>query len=436
MMKQLNIGLFGLGTVGQGVIEQLGENQALIKTRAGLKIQISKAVTQNPDKKRRVDLSGIAVSGDPAFILDDPSIDLVLELIGGTKEAKEIVLSALEKGKSVVTANKALLAEEAGEIFQKAYQSKGLFGFEASVAGGIPILRDLREGFSGERITAISGIINGTANYILTQMSKENKDFATALKEAQEAGYAEADPTFDIEGVDTAHKLLILMKLAFNGLFNFADLYIEGITNIEPIDIEVAQEFGFVIKLLGTARAQAGAYEGRVHPCLVEAESMLGNVNGAFNAVEVFGNFVGHTLAYGSGAGSHPTSSAVVGDIISIARQLKVAGQAVIPPLSADLNQLRPLPILPMEQVICPFYLRFTVADRVGVLAEITRILGAEGISIGSMLQKERSSSQGPVPVIIFTHKAKEEAIRRSLKKIDHLEFIAESTKVIRLHEG
>jgi len=432
-MKELRIGLFGVGTVGQGVIEQLETNRDLITARTGLQIRIVKAVTKSPNRPRTVDLSGIELSDDPSFILDDPEIDMILELIGGTSIAKQIVTSALKKGKSVVTANKALLAEEADDIFQAAYASTGLFGFEASVAGGIPILRDIREGFSGERIEEISGIINGTANYILTQMSQEGKDFQTSLKEAQEAGYAEADPTYDIEGVDTAHKLLILMMLGFNGRFRFSDLHIEGITQIEPIDIEVAREFGFVIKLLGNAIAHDQVFEGRVHPCLVPADSMLAHVNGAFNAVEVKGNFVGQTLNYGSGAGSHPTSSAVVSDVISLARELKIAGKSVVPPLAAGLDQLKSQGLLPMAEVVTPYYLRFSVSDQVGVLAEITKVLGNNGISIGSMLQKERSKL-GPVPVLIFTHRAKEADILNSLREIDQMGFIAEPTRMIRIH--
>ena len=434
-MKQLRIGLFGLGVVGQGVVEQLRQNQGEIQARTGMDIHIVKAVTKNPAKPRKVDLSGIALSADPDFILADPDIDLVIELIGGLDQAQALVQKAFAQGKSVVTANKHLLAERAETVFSSQAQSKGLFGYEAAVAGGIPVLRNLREGFAGEKITHIAGIINGTANYILTQMSKAKKDYQTALAEAQAAGYAEADPTFDVEGIDAAHKLLILMMLGFNAKFSFQDLYVEGITGIEPIDIEVAEEFGYEIKLLGKAIDHGTQVEGRVHPCLVLQDEMLAWVQGAYNAVEVKGNFVGSNLAYGRGAGSHPTASAVVADVIAIARQLDKAGQEVVPPMNLPWASLQPKAILPMAEVECPYYLRFTVADQVGVLATITKVLGEQGISIGSMLQKGRDKALG-VPVVIFTHKAAEKAIRASLNKIDQMDFIKKPTKLIRLHEA
>ena len=432
--KQINIGLFGVGVVGQGVIEQLRQNAEIISQRTGLNLKITKAVTKNPNKERAVSLDGISLSGDPDHILNDPEIDIVLELIGGIEEAEVIVIKALKDGKSVVSANKALIAENADNIFKTAYDSKGLFGFEAAVAGGIPIIRDIKEGFSGDDITEISGIINGTANYILTQMTKAGKDFGTALKEAQDAGFAEADPTYDIEGIDTAHKLLLLMKIAFNGRFEFKELYTEGITKIESIDIAVADEFGFVIKLLGKAVNIDGKFQGRVHPCLVSKESLISGVNGAFNAVALKGNFVGETLSYGAGAGSHPTASAVVSDVIAIARQLKEGIGNLVPPLSAEWESLKLQQIQPISETVTPYYLRFAVTDQVGVLAEITKILGNHGISIEAMQQKDRSSKNGEaVTVVIFTHLAKEENVSKALKEIDALSFIKEQTKLIRI---
>ncbi|MDX2471944.1 MAG: homoserine dehydrogenase [SAR324 cluster bacterium] len=433
-IKQINIGLFGVGVVGQGVIEQLAQNAVIISKRTGLNLKITKAVTKTPLKERAVSLEGISLSDDPEHILNDPEIDIVLELIGGIEEAEAIVIRALKDGKSVVSANKALIAENADNIFKTAYESRGLFGFEAAVAGGIPIIRDIKEGFSGDDITEISGIINGTANYILTQMTKAGKDFGTALKEAQEAGFAEADPTFDIEGVDTAHKLLLLMKIAFNGLFEFKELYTEGITKIESIDIAVAEEFGFVIKLLGKAVNVDGKFQGRVHPCLVSKESLLSGVNGAFNAVALKGNFVGETLTYGAGAGSHPTASAVVSDVVAIARQLKAGTGNLVPPLSAEWGSLKMQKIQPISETVTAYYLRFTVTDEVGVLAKITKILGDHGISIEAMQQKDRSKSKSEaVPVVIFTHQAKEENVAQALSEIDALTFIKEPTKLIRI---
>ena len=297
MPKEIKIGIFGLGTVGQSVVEQIRVNGLLIEARTGILPRVIKAVTANPHKPRSVDLTDIEVSADPNFILDDPEIDLVIELIGGCDLAKEILLTSFAKGKAVVTANKALLAVHSREIFGAAAKTGARLGFEASVAGGIPILRMIREGLSGDRITGVSGIINGTSNYILTQMSEQGQSFADALKDAQALGYAEADPTFDVEGIDQAHKLLILMNLAFGGLFSFDQLYAEGITQIESIDIAMAKEFGYKIKLLGKAIDRGGSYEGRVHPALVPEDDLLAAVNGAFNAVWVEADFAGHLMA-------------------------------------------------------------------------------------------------------------------------------------------
>lgn len=433
--SQVKIGLFGLGTVGGGVVEQLQQNGTLIAERTGKQLKIAKIVTKNLAERTDLDLSGIECSEDVNFILDDPEIDIVVELIGGYTIAKTIVLEALKRGKSVVTANKALLAENCKEIFSAVYQSEGNLGFEAAVAGGIPIIRSIKEGFSGEKITEISGIINGTANYILTKMSKEGSDFHSALQQAQELGYAEADPTFDVEGNDTAHKILLLMGIAFNGIFSYDDLYVQGITGIEPIDIEVAEEFGYEIKLLGKALDRGGSYEGRVHPCLVSKENMLANVSGAFNAVEVKGNFVGPTLHYGQGAGAHPTSSAVVADIIEIARLIGAPKEAVTPALGYPVERLEEKSMLPMSEVEGPYYLRFSVVDRPGVLSQITRILGENEISIRSMIQKSRSKEPGQaVSVVMFTHTAKEANILSALSGIDQLPIVAEPTKLIRIN--
>lgn len=434
MKESVKIGLFGLGTVGKGVVEMLSENSELIRQRTGMDVRVVKAVTANPDKDRGIDLSQIQVSKNPADILDDPEIDIVLELIGGTTVAKDLVVEALNKGKSVVTANKALLAECTTEVFKAAYASTGSFGFEASVAGGIPVIRDIQAGFSGEKIEAISGIINGTANYILTSMIEEKAQFADALKVAQEKGYAEADPTFDIEGVDTAHKLIVLMDLAFHGVFDFNQLYVEGITKIEPVDIEIAQQFGYTVKLLGKAVNSERGFEGRVHPTLVRKDSILASVNGAFNAVQVQGNFVGPTLSYGAGAGSHPTASAVVGDVVTICRSLKSGEQVPVPPLSCVAEDLEPKTILPIEEIESEYYLRFTVLDQVGVMAEITKVLGEHGISIRSMIQGgEAHAPDVPVHVVIFTYNAQEKNIQNALKEIDEQSFVAQPTKLIRV---
>ncbi|OGG94617.1 MAG: hypothetical protein A2527_05375 [Candidatus Lambdaproteobacteria bacterium RIFOXYD2_FULL_50_16] len=431
MPKEIKIGIFGLGTVGQSVVEQIRVNGLLIEARTGILPRVIKAVTANPHKPRSVDLTDIEVSADPNFILDDPEIDLVIELIGGCDLAKEILLTSFAKGKAVVTANKALLAVHSREIFGAAAKTGARLGFEASVAGGIPILRMIREGLSGDRITGVSGIINGTSNYILTQMSEQGQSFADALKDAQALGYAEADPTFDVEGIDQAHKLLILMNLAFGGLFSFDQLYAEGITQIESIDIAMAKEFGYKIKLLGKAIDRGGSYEGRVHPALVPEDDLLAAVNGAFNAVSVEADFAGHLMAYGRGAGGHPTSSAVVADLVGVIRSFK--GEAP-PPLSLLPDRLVPKEILPIGEISSEYYLRFSVLDRVGVLAKITRALGDQNISISSMIQNERAAkAKDAVDVVIFTHQALERDIRKALEEIGQMDFIARPTKLIRV---
>ncbi len=433
MKKKINIGIFGLGTVGKGVLELLLENRTLIEKKTGVEFNISKAVTANPNKDRGLDLSKIPVTKNPDDILMDPEIDVVLELIGGTVEAKEIVLTALKSGKSVITANKALLAEYTEEIFDSAYRSEGLLGFEASVAGGIPIIRDMKSSLCGEKIEEISGIINGTANYILSSMIEDKAEFQVALQKAQEKGYAEADPTFDIEGIDTAHKLTLLMDLAYGALFDFNEVYVEGITNLDPIDIEVAEQFGYTIKLLGKAINREQGIEGRVHPTLVPKDNIIAGVRGAFNAVLIKGNFVGQTLSYGAGAGSHPTASAVVGDLIEISRCLLKSTGALTPPLSIIQEHLVKKHLLPIEQIETEYYLRFTVLDTTGVMAKITKILGDHEISIRSMLQKgEAHAPDVPVHVIIFTHRAMERNIRGALAKINSLEFVTDKTKLIR----
>ncbi|MDT8445328.1 MAG: homoserine dehydrogenase [bacterium] len=434
-MRQIKIGLFGLGTVGQSVVEQITTNQTLIQARTGCELKVVKAVVNNPAKPRQVDLSGVEISGDPAFILEDPTIDLVIELMGGCDLAKEVLLKSFAAGKPVVTANKALLAEHGAEVFGAAYQAQASLGFEAAVAGGIPVIRVLKEGLAGDQVTEVSGIINGTANYILTSMTNKGESFMAALRKAQDKGYAEADPTFDVEGIDTAHKLLILMNLSFGGLFDFKQLYTEGITGIEPVDIEIAAEFGYVIKLLGKAIDRGGRYEGRVHPTLVPEGDMLANVEGPFNAVSLQGNFSGPVVAYGRGAGGHPTASAVLADVVAIVRQLGVDGVPV-PPLSMLPAQLEQKEIMPIGEVESEYYLRFSVEDRVGVMSEITRVLGEHDISIASMIQKTRAEEDGEaVPVVIFTHLALEMDVVNALLKIDQMPFIAQKTRLIRVDQ-
>ena len=434
MEKPIKIALCGIGTVGKGVLELFDKNMALIRQRIGKDIQIVKALEKDPEKIKSSGLTSDQVSDSLDFVLEDPEIDIVIELIGGDTIAKEIILRALDNGKSVVTANKALLAEHSDVIFPATYAAKGFFGFEASVAGGIPVLRNLREGFTGDEISEVSGIINGTANYILSSMTENNDDFETALAEAQKLGYAEADPTFDIEGNDTAHKVCILLNLAYNGLFDFKQIHIEGITKIEPIDIEIAREMGYTIKLLGKAISSEKGYDGRVHPSLIKNNNLLASVKGPFNALLIKGNFLGPTISYGAGAGSHPTASAVVGDIIEIGRLLANDRKHQTFPLSCTNETLVKKELISINEIETEYYLRLTVQDKAGVLAKVTKIMGDNNISIRSMIQKsENNGSAESVPVVFFTHKAKERDVQRSIKQIDQLSFIEQPTRLIRI---
>lgn len=434
MQECLRVGIFGLGTVGTGVVELMQQNQELIAKRVGKPVQITKIVVANPHKPRKVDVSAFELSADPASILHDPQIDIVVELMGGLGLAETVILEALQSGKSVVTANKALLAEKARSIFPVAYRASGYFGFEASVGAGIPIIRALREGFSGDEIQEISGILNGTANYILTQMTQTGLGFDEALQQAQNLGYAEPDPRFDIEGIDTAHKLLLLMNLAFNGIFEFHDLYKEGITCITATDIRYAQELGYTIKLVGQARRTPQGIEGRVHPVLLPNAHTLAGVQGAFNAISVIGNFVGPCMLHGLGAGAHPTAAGVVADIIEACRFRLTGQQTPLSPFSVSQEHVEPLPIVPIQQLRTQYYLRFHVLDQVGVLAQIAQILSVHQISIRSVIQKgEAQGTTTPVAVIIVTHQAVEQHVQKALQQIAHFPFVTESPLLIRM---
>lgn len=430
MKELIKVGLCGLGTVGSGVYQLIKENFEIIQNRTGLDIRIVKAATIDKYDNLGLDLSKIEITDDVENILKDPEIDIVVELIGGTTLAKKIVMESLQNGKSVVTANKALLAKCSKEIFHSAYQSKGFLGFEASVAGGIPIIRSIKEGFSGDKIEKISGIVNGTANYILSSMTQDRIDFNVALKNAQELGYAEADPTFDIEGIDAAHKVIILMELAFNVLFKFDQLYIEGITGIETIDIDIADKAGYVIKLLGKMCQTEKGYEGRVHPALLKKENMLASVQGAFNAVSVYGNFVGHTMSYGAGAGSHPTASAVVGDIVEISRYIAESQDKLVYPLTVSADRLDEKEMLPISGINSSYYLRFNTDKSDDAIKGIINDMADHNIAISSFTQKKGESSNH---LIVFTEEVLEKEMQASLNRINSLPFILEPTKLIRI---
>ncbi len=434
MKKTINIGLCGLGTVGTGVFELLTENSSLIRKRLGTDIRIAKAVTVDRYDNLGIDLSQVEISDSVESVLNDPEIDIIVELIGGCGIAKQVVLDAFQNGKSVVTANKALLAEFSEEIFKAAYRTAGFFGYEASVGGGIPIIRSIKEGFSGDRIDKFSGIVNGTSNYILSSMTNRGTDFNEALKNAQEKGYAEADPSLDIEGSDAAHKVIILMELAFNALFDFDQLYVEGITGIEPVDIETAKEFGYVIKLLGKAVNSSRGFEGRVHPALVEQGSMLASVQGAFNAISVYGNYSGHTMSYGAGAGSQPTASAVVADIIEIGRTLVNTQSDFVPPLSIEFEELVKKDILPINEIETEYYLRFSISNQADSLKEIVNRLEEKNIDVRSLIRKPiPDDSKGAESIVVFTKKAMEHDLQEALENIKDLSFIQHPTNLIRI---
>jgi homoserine dehydrogenase len=433
-MDVINVGLFGLGVVGSGVVEILRRNRDLIQSRLGAEIRVTKAVTRHPRKARAVSLEGISVSDDPAAILDDPSIHIVVELMGGTELARTVVLKAIESGKAVVTANKALLAECAREIFPRAYAKGTPLGMEASVAGGIPVLRALREGLAGDRILEICGIVNGTCNYILSKMSAEGAAFEAVLAEAQKLGYAEADPTFDVDGHDAAHKLAVLVNLAYGTMVDYRAVYREGIRAVTPLDIDYARQLGFSVKLLAIGKLANGKVEARVHPTLVEREHLLSAVNGVFNAVFLTGDNVDATLFYGRGAGAAPTGGAVVSDLIDISRTLRQGGRARLPPLSVMPPHLRELPVLPIADVVSEYYLRFQVLDRAGVLARMTTVMGNHQISIRSMIQPDQALHPGdPVQVILTTHRAREADVRASLALIEQMDFIQGPTQLLRI---
>lgn len=435
-MQTIKIGLFGLGVVGSAVVSILQKNRDLISQRLGAELLVTHAVVANPQKKREISTEGISISSDPETILSNPEIDIVAELIGGIDLAGDVVLRAVENGKSVVTANKALLAERAADIFPKVYEKGVSLGMEASVAGGIPILRSLKEGLSGENIEEIVGIVNGTSNYILSKMSDEGAPFAEILAEAQRLGYAETDPTLDIGGGDAAHKLAILINLAYGTMINFSDIYCEGIQDITPMDIEYAGQLGYAIKLLAIGKMNSGKVEARVHPTLVSKNHLLASVNGVFNAVFLTGDNVDATMSYGRGAGGGPTGSAVVSDIIDIARNLVAKVKTRMPPLSVLEKHLQHLEVLPISEIECEYYLRFQVRDQPGVLAGMTKAMGEGHISIQSMIQPALADTPGdPVQVILTTHRAKEQAISESLQKIKKMDFILGPIQLIRIEQ-
>jgi homoserine dehydrogenase len=422
-LRPVRVGLLGIGTVGGGTFEVLRRNQAEIRRRAGRGIEVTMVADLNVDRARELVGQGAQVVSDARAVIANPDVDVVVELIGGYGIAKALVLEAIAAGKHVVTANKALLAVHGTEIFAAARAKGVMVAFEAAVAGGIPIIKALREGLTANQIQWVAGIINGTTNFILSEMRDKGLDFDVVLKEAQRLGYAEADPTFDIEGVDAAHKATIMSAIAFGVPVQFDKAHVEGITKLSATDIRYAEQLGYRIKLLGIARRQASGIELRTHPTLVPMKRLIANVEGAMNAVMVQGDAVGTTMYYGKGAGAEPTASAVVADLVDIARLLDAAPEARVPYLAFQPDEMAATPILPIEQVVTAFYLRLRVADKAGVLAKITGILAEQGISIDAVIQREADevSEGSQTDLIILTHDTQEGRMNTALAAMQAL---------------
>ncbi|HKK56779.1 homoserine dehydrogenase [Marinobacter sp.] len=420
-MKEVNVGICGLGTVGGGTFNVLERNAKLITGRTGFSIRIARVATRTP--RNDIDLGAIPFSTDVFDVVNDPSVDVVVELIGGYDTARELVLAAIEQGKHVVTANKALIAVHGNEIFAAAAEKNVIVSYEAGVAGGIPVIKAVREGMAANRVDWIAGIINGTGNYILTEM-RAGREFAAVLKEAQDLGYAEADPTFDVEGIDAAHKLTILASAGFGVPLQFEKAYTEGISDVTPYDIAHAEILGYRIKHLGIARRREGGIELRVHPTLVPRSHLIAQVDGVLNAVLVDGDAVGQTMYYGPGAGDEATASAVIADIIDAARAVASSSELRIPYLGFRPDAMENLPVLPMEDIQSAYYLRITALDHPGVLAKIASVISEHGINIESIMQKESEFKDGRIPVIILTHTVQERQMNRAIEELEALSDI------------
>lgn len=425
----VNVGIIGFGTVGTGTVRILLENKDVLKERLGFEINLKRIADLDIERDRGIKIPEGVLTTDVNSIFNDPDIDIVVELIGGIRPAKDFIIKAIQNRKHVVTANKALLATEGADIFDAARKSGVEVGFEASVAGAIPIIKVMKEGLVANRIKAVYGIINGTSNYILTKMTDENVEFSDALKEAQKLGYAEADPTIDIEGIDTAHKLTILASLAYGIPLSYKSIYIEGISGISSQDIAFASELGYKVKLLAIAKESEGEIELRVHPTMLPKEYLIAKVDGPFNAIYVDGDATGSTLYYGRGAGSVPTGSAVVSDIVDIARNIQKEAIGRVPTLPASSGERK---IKKIDDIASRYYFRFFALDKPGVLSKISGILGNYNISIASVIQKGRRIGEA-VPLVVLTHEAKEKDVRQAIEEIDRLPVVMDKTVFIRV---
>ncbi len=428
-MKPVKIGICGLGTVGGGTFNVLKRNAEEIARRAGRGIEVAQIATRHANP--RCDTGDTPITDDVFAVAENPEIDIIVELIGGYTLARELVLSAIDNGKHVVTANKALIAVHGNEIFARASEKGVIVAFEAAVAGGIPVIKAIREGLAGNRINWLAGIINGTGNFILTEMREKGRAFEDVLKEAQALGYAESDPTFDVEGIDAAHKLTILASIAFGIPLQFDKAYTEGITKLTTADVNYAEALGYRIKHLGMARRTEAGIELRVHPTLIPADRLIANVNGVMNAVMVNGDAVGSTLYYGAGAGMEPTASAVVADLVDVARALTTDPHHRVPHLAFQADALSDHPILPIGACESAYYLRIQAKDHPGVLAQVATILSERGINIESIMQKEAEEQDGLVPVILVTHRVVEQRIDDAIAALENLEDVV--GKVVRI---
>lgn len=434
-MKPLRIALLGAGTVAGGVVKVLSRNQDEIKRRAGRGIEVAVVAARNPDKARAALGTALPITTDFDAVVRRPDIDIVVELIGGLDPAQRLVRAAIDAGKHVVTANKALLAWHGNELFAAAQERGVMVAFEAAVAGGVPIIKAVREGLAGNHIEWIAGIINGTTNFILSEMRDKGLDFAGALAKAQALGYAEADPTLDIEGIDAAHKITLLCSLAFGVPVQFAKAYVEGISALQLADIAYAGQLGYRVKLLGITKRTPQGIELRVHPTLIPATRLIANVEGAMNAVVVHGDAVGPTLYYGKGAGAEPTASAVIADLVDVTRLHTADPEHHVPHLAFQPEAMRDETILPMEQVVTAYYLRLRVADRAGVLADLARILADEGISIGALIQREAGEGEHQTDLIILTHDTLEQRMNAAIARMQALESVGAPIVRIRKEE-
>ena len=432
-MKPVRIGLLGLGTVGAGTLEVLRRNANEIVRRAGRGIEVTKAAVRDINKQRSVALGGIEVCTDPFELVRDDTLDVIVELIGGSSPAHELVLGAIAAGKHVVTANKELIARFGNDIFAAASEKSVMVAFEAAVAGGIPIIKAIREGLSGNHILSLVGIINGTGNFILSEMRNQGKSFEDALADAQLLGYAEANPTYDVEGIDAAHKLTIMASIAFGIPLQFERVSVEGIVELNPQDVIYAGELGYRIKHLGIAKRVNGGIELRVHPALVPQKRLLANVEGVMNAVVVTGDAVGPTLYYGAGAGAEPTASAVVADLVDVVRALTADPENRVPHLAFQPNALSDIQIVEADDVVTEYYLRLTVKEQVGVLAQVTNVLANHNISLEAVLQKGSDDTGASVPVVLLTHGVRTRDLNEALSKIESFETVTAPTVKIKV---